>query len=342
MLGGLLTMSAQELDRLGVVRRVLDRIFSMREVRTMTANLVVRYDCNEYVVTYGPTTKALVGRRRDVELHRWADGRLEIHWQGKSLPYVVQQAKPLVSPGEIVERKRVAEVMTTIKTVQDDPSRHRQAAARQLRPEIEPTARPRRRPSTEAPSKLTAPQLEDVRQRTRYALRWSGGNGHLYERVFTGVAGIAGIGPYEETYLGQVDPKVARRWEGRGDNKVRPPLKDGKMPPGKHPRQAARPSKLEAPAPAVLLQPAVDSRAEQRLGAALWFANSFHSVEAERVRQSNADVDKLNREWFKEMTQTESRKAPRRAAPPPRPLAWPASARAGQGSPRFARRLRRP
>jgi hypothetical protein len=54
----------------------LDRIFCLREVRTMTANLVVRYDCNEYVVTYGPTTKALVGRRRDVELHRWADGRL--------------------------------------------------------------------------------------------------------------------------------------------------------------------------------------------------------------------------------------------------------------------------
>jgi hypothetical protein len=43
-----------------------------------------------------------------------------------------------------------------------------------------------------------------------------------------------------------------------------------------------------------------------------------------------------------EMTRTEPRKGPLRAAPPPRPLASSASARPGKGSPRFARRLRRP
>jgi hypothetical protein len=140
----------------------------------MTANLVVRYDCNEYVVTYGPKTKALVGRRRDVELHRWADGSLEIHWQGKSLPYVIQRPKPLVSPGEMVERKRVAEVMTSITAVQEDPGRHRRAAARQLRVEIAPTPRPARRRAPEPPPKPTATQLEDVDRRTRFTLQWRG------------------------------------------------------------------------------------------------------------------------------------------------------------------------
>jgi hypothetical protein len=172
--------------------------------------------------------------------------------------YVVHQPKPLVTPGEIVERKRVAEVMTSIKAVQDDPD----------------------------------------------------------------------------------------RWESRGDTTVRSPLKGSKSPPGKRrradtvgvPKRPPRAPMASSTSPS----PLSPAGGEQRLGAALWFANSFHAVDAERARKNNAEVDKLNRKWFKEMTQSEPRKGPRRATPPPRPLASSASARPGKGSPRFARRLRRP
>lgn len=87
--------------------------------------------------------------------------------------------------------------------------------------------------------------------------------------------------------------------------------------------------------------PALDV-AESRLGAALWFADSFHAAQTERVRQYNNGVGKQNSQWFKDLVGDGPRKAPRRASPPPRPVASSPSAQDRQGSPRFARRLRRP
>ena len=54
----------------------LDRIFCSRTARSMTANLVVHFERRSYVITPTKDTRPLSGRRRPVEVHQWADGRL--------------------------------------------------------------------------------------------------------------------------------------------------------------------------------------------------------------------------------------------------------------------------
>ncbi len=44
----------------------------------MTGNLVVHFERGSYVITPGPETRGLAGRRRHVEVRKWEDGRIEI------------------------------------------------------------------------------------------------------------------------------------------------------------------------------------------------------------------------------------------------------------------------
>ena len=60
-----------------------------------------------------------------VDTYAFADGRLEIHWNGMSLPYTVFDKDQRVSHAAIVENKRLGEVLAFIKAQQDlrDPPR---------------------------------------------------------------------------------------------------------------------------------------------------------------------------------------------------------------------------
>jgi transposase len=108
----------------------VDRSFCSREPRSMSPNLVVQMDCQSWVVTPGPETRRLAGRWRQVMIHTWPDGRREIHHEGVSLPYTIPDEYPYPTPGEIVERKRVAEVMKRMRAAQDDPTRRHVLAER--------------------------------------------------------------------------------------------------------------------------------------------------------------------------------------------------------------------
>jgi transposase len=342
----------------------LDALFCIRDVRSMTPNLVVQMEGQSYVVTPGPTTTPLSGRRRSVLVHTWADGRREIHHEGKSLPYTIPDEYPYPTPAQIVDRKQIAEAMKRMQAAQEDPQRRFAAAKRfAVRRKVQ-KAGPAGATSSSVPhlrrkpkntgrrmdASLTKSDFADAPARVRYLVRWQAGDACLFERLFTGASGARGIGPFTERRLGPVDARVAIRWETRNDPSLPPPLIGGKVPPEASKRATTRLPPPSPPQKRGKTRPVADAlraplpSAESRLSAALWFADVSRSAEIERIRKFNDTVDEYNREWLAELTREQpgKRKGPRRGAPPHRQVVESGRAREGQGSPRFARRLRRP
>ena len=70
-----------------------------------------------------PTKLAIVRllclRGKMVEIYDFPDGRLEVRWKGRPLPYSVFDKLQRVSHAAIVENKRLGEVLAWIKEQQD-------------------------------------------------------------------------------------------------------------------------------------------------------------------------------------------------------------------------------
>ena len=96
----------------------LSQIFTWQEERTMTRNLVVHFKRTTYLVLPDPETLALAQRTVRVRIHEAADGSVEI-WHGRrSLPFSVLDQHPHVSPGEVVDNKRLGAVLSSIQVGQ--------------------------------------------------------------------------------------------------------------------------------------------------------------------------------------------------------------------------------
>ena len=80
----------------------------------MTRNLVVHYKRTTYLVEPNDETKSLAGSKRQVEVHEDADGRVEIRYEGRSLPYSDYGQQAIVPTGEIVENKRLGAVLALV------------------------------------------------------------------------------------------------------------------------------------------------------------------------------------------------------------------------------------
>jgi len=104
----------------------LDRIFSWQEERTMTRNLVVHFKRSAYLVTPGPDIHALRGE--PVRVHEWEDGRIEIHCNGRALPFTSFDKNPQITQGAVVENKRLDSVLAFIQAGQADRDRERLAS----------------------------------------------------------------------------------------------------------------------------------------------------------------------------------------------------------------------
>jgi hypothetical protein len=101
----------------------LSRIFSWQEERTMSRNLTVHFKRVTYLVEPGPETSPLGGKR--VRVYEWEDGRVEIHAEGRSLPYSIFDQNPNVTQGAIVENKRLGAALTIIQAAQGERDRIR-------------------------------------------------------------------------------------------------------------------------------------------------------------------------------------------------------------------------
>jgi hypothetical protein len=79
-----------------------------------------------YLIEKSPQALAIAGRR--VRIHEWEDGTVEIHCEGRQLPYSVSDNNPVVSQGAVVENKRLGAVLTLIQGAQAERDRARLAA----------------------------------------------------------------------------------------------------------------------------------------------------------------------------------------------------------------------
>ena len=60
-----------------------------------------------------------------MRVYEWEDGRVEIHAEGRSLPYSIFDQNPNVTQGAIVENKRLGAALTIIRAAQSERDRIR-------------------------------------------------------------------------------------------------------------------------------------------------------------------------------------------------------------------------
>jgi hypothetical protein len=128
----------------------LSRIFSWQEERTLSRNLTVHFKRVTYLVEPGPDTSHLGGKR--VRVYEWEDGRVEIHAEGRSLPYSIFDENPHVTQGAIVENKRLGAALAVIQAAQGERDRMRLQSKKLT---IRQKDRLRAAPEASQPSQLT-------------------------------------------------------------------------------------------------------------------------------------------------------------------------------------------
>jgi transposase len=107
----------KDLHRVLDPRQDLDNVLCWREQRKVSHQLVVNY--NQMKLTLKPQGPALCLRGKMVEVYDFPDGRLEVRWKGRPLPYSAFDKLQRVSHAAIVENKRLGEVLAWIKQQQD-------------------------------------------------------------------------------------------------------------------------------------------------------------------------------------------------------------------------------
>src|SRR6266496_1215577 len=87
-----------------------------------------------YIIERAPENLALARKR--VVVHEWEDGHVEIHCDGRQLPYSVFENNPVVSQGAIVENKRLGAVLSVIQGAQTERDRARLAGKKLTKREM--------------------------------------------------------------------------------------------------------------------------------------------------------------------------------------------------------------
>jgi hypothetical protein len=95
----------------------LRAILCRREQRYVSQQLTLSYDRQRIMLERNDVTVGLAGKH--VDTYAFADGRLEVRWQGLSLPFRIFDKDQRVSHAAIVENKRLGEVLAFIKSQQD-------------------------------------------------------------------------------------------------------------------------------------------------------------------------------------------------------------------------------
>jgi hypothetical protein len=107
----------RDLHRVVDPRQDLDDVLCWREQRKVSHQLVVNY--NQMKLTLKAEGLATRLRGKMVEVYDFPDGRLEVRWKGRPMPYSAFDKLQRVSHAAIVENKRLGEVLAWIKEKQD-------------------------------------------------------------------------------------------------------------------------------------------------------------------------------------------------------------------------------
>jgi len=95
----------------------LRMILCRREQRYVSQQLTLSYDRLRIMLDRNDATVGLAGKY--VDTYAFADGGLEVRWQGQRLPYRAFDKDRRVTHAAIVENKRLGEVLAFIKSQQD-------------------------------------------------------------------------------------------------------------------------------------------------------------------------------------------------------------------------------
>ena len=108
--------NGKDLHRPLSARDNLDEALAWREVRTVTANLVLHYD--RMALLLDPTPQARALARKQVEVVNYPDGRFAVRHAGMDLPFRVFDTIATVTPGAVIERKRLGEALAHVQARQ--------------------------------------------------------------------------------------------------------------------------------------------------------------------------------------------------------------------------------
>jgi hypothetical protein len=111
----------------------LDEILAWREERKLTRNLTLRYDRMMLLLDPTPLARGLAGKT--VEVVNYPDGRFAIRHEGIALPFRVFDKIQTVTPGAIVENKRLGAALAFARELQASyPPNRRRGDPRRRRP----------------------------------------------------------------------------------------------------------------------------------------------------------------------------------------------------------------
>jgi len=94
----------------------LAAIFAWREYRKVTDSLTLRYERKMYLIQDTPDNRRYIGKY--IEVFQYPDGRIEIRAAGRSLPYSTYNKVGTIDHGDIVDNKRLSQVLRTAQIVQ--------------------------------------------------------------------------------------------------------------------------------------------------------------------------------------------------------------------------------
>ncbi len=91
----------------------LDEAFTWRAERTLSQSLTLQYDNILFMVEPSEFAQAAIGRR--VEVVDFPDGRLEVRYKGRSMPYRTFDKLRRVTETAVLENKRLGGLLTLIR-----------------------------------------------------------------------------------------------------------------------------------------------------------------------------------------------------------------------------------
>jgi hypothetical protein len=130
----------KDLHRAMTPRDRLDEAFTWRAERTLSQSLTLQYDNIRFMIDPSEFAQAAVGQR--VEVVDFPDGRLEVRFKGKSMPYRTFDRLRRVSETAVLENKRLGGLLALIRENQESapPSmrtRKGPQAARSSQPHVQ-------------------------------------------------------------------------------------------------------------------------------------------------------------------------------------------------------------
>lgn len=108
---------AKDLHRPAPTGDVLDEALAWREVRVVSTNLTLHYD--RMMLLLEPTLQTRALARKQVEVVNYPDGRFAVRHAGTDLPFRVLDKIAVVTPGAIVDSKRLGEALAWVKARQE-------------------------------------------------------------------------------------------------------------------------------------------------------------------------------------------------------------------------------